>query len=128
MARTCFSASPTRVYLESGDDHVVEADGEAGLSGVTEAEVLDPVEGLDGSLEAEVEVAVVDELADSLLLEQAVDVRHAFGEGVVEDGAADGGRDELLGELDRLGVGDVLVVVGGGHVQHGAGVAQAGWA
>ena len=75
--------------------------------------------------EAEVEVAVVDELADSLLLEQAVDVGHAFGERVVEDGAADGGGDELLVELDRLGVVDVLVVVGGGHVQHGAGVAQA---
>ena len=110
--------------LGVGDDHVVEADGEAGPGGVTEAEVLDAVERLDGGLEAEVQVAVVDQLADSLLLEQAVDVGHALGESVVEDGAADGGVDELLVELDRLGVGEVLVVVGGSHVQHGAGVAQ----
>ena len=110
--------------LRLGDDHVVEADREAGAGGVMEAELLDAVERLDGDLEAEVQVAVVDELADALLLEQAVDERHALGQRVVEDGAADGGGDELLVELDRLGVGDVLVVVGGGHVEHGAGVAQ----
>ncbi len=75
-------------------------------------------------LEAEVQVEVVDELADALLLEQAVDERHALGQRVVEDGAADGGVDVLLVELDRLGVREVLVVVGRGHVEHGAGVAQ----
>ena len=94
------------------------------LRGVTEAEVLDAVEGLDGDFEAEVQVAVVDELADSLLLEQAVDVGHAFGERIVEDGAADGRVDVLLVELDRLGVGDVLIVVRGGHVEDRTGVAQ----
>ena len=67
--------------------------------GVVEAEVLDAVEHRDGEFEAEVEVAVVDELADALLLEQAVDVGHALRERVVEDGAADGGGDELLVEL-----------------------------
>ena len=110
--------------LGVGDDHVVEADGETGPGGVTEAEVLDLVEGLDGDFETEVEVAVVDQLADALLLEQAVDVRHALGERIVEDGAADRGVDVLLVELDRLSVGEVLVVVGGGHVEDRAGVAQ----
>ena len=62
--------------LGFGDDHVIEADGEAADGGVVEAEVLDAVEHRDGELEAEVEVAVVDELADALLLEQAVDVGH----------------------------------------------------
>ena len=89
-----------------------------------EAEVLDAVEHLDRDFEAEVQVAVVDQLADALLLEQAVDVRHARGQRVVQDGAADGGVDVLLVEFDRLGVGQVLIVVGRGHVEHRAGVAQ----
>ena len=49
----------------------------------------------------------------------------ASGRCIVEDGAADGGRDELVLVLDRFGVGEVLVVVGGGHVEHHAGVTQA---
>ncbi len=124
MARTGLFGVADQGVLGVRDDHVVEADGEAGLGGVAEAEVLDAVERLDGDFEAEVQVAVVDELADALLLEQAVDVGHALGERIVEDGAADGGGDELLVELDRLGVGEVLIVVGGGHVEHRAGVAQ----
>ena len=71
-----------------------------------------------------VEVAVVDELADTLFLEQAVDEGHLLGERIVEDGAADGGGDELTVELDRLGVGEVLIVVRGAHIEDGAGVAQ----
>ena len=107
------------------DDHVVEADREPGLGGVTEAEVLDPVQRLDRGLQAQVQVAVVHQLADSLLLQQAVDVRHPLGQRVVEDGAAHRGGEELLVEVHHLGVVQVLVVVGGGHVQHRAGVAQA---
>ena len=89
-----------------------------------EAEVLDAVEHGDGELEAVVEVAVVDELADALFLEEAVDVGHLLRERVVEDGAADGGGDVLAVVLDGLGVGEVLIVVGGAHFKHGAGVAE----
>ena len=110
--------------LRLGDDHVIESDGEAADGGVVEAQILDAVEHGDGELEAVVEVAVVDELADALLLEQAVDVGHLLGERIVEDGAADGGGDELAVVLDRLGVGEVLIVVGGAHFEHGAGVAE----
>ena len=74
--------------------------------------------------ETEVQVAIVDELTDALLLEQAVDIRHAVRKSVVQDGAADCGRDELLVVLDRLGVRQVLIVVGSGHVEHWTGVAQ----
>ena len=58
------------------DDHVVDADGEAGARGVLEAERLDLVEHLDRDFQAKPQVAVIDQLADALLLEQAVDVRH----------------------------------------------------
>ena len=77
--------------LRLRNDHVVETDREAAAGRVGEAEFLDAVEHLDRDFKAEVEVAVVDELADSLLLEQAVDVRHALGERVVEDRAANRG-------------------------------------
>ncbi len=56
------------------------------------------------NLKTEVQVQVVDELADALLLEQTVDVGHALGQTVVQDGAANRGVDELLVELDCLGV------------------------
>ena len=76
------------------------------------------------SLEAEVQVAVVDELADALLFQEPIHIRHTFRQRIVEDGAADGRVDVLLVELDRLGVSEVLIVVGGGHVEDRAGVAQ----
>ncbi len=66
--------------LRLRDDHVIEADGETAAGGELEAQLLDTVEHLDRDLKAEVQVAVVDQLADALLLEQAVDVRHALGE------------------------------------------------
>ncbi len=110
--------------LGFGDDHVIESDGKAADGRVMEAEFLDVVEHLHGELKAVVEVAVVDELADTLLLEQAVDVGHLLGERIVEDGAADGGGDELTLVLDRLRVGEVLIVVSGAHLEHGAGVAK----
>ena len=43
-------------------DHVVDADRDAGLGRVEEAEVLDIVEHLDRHLETEAQVAVVDQL------------------------------------------------------------------
>jgi len=51
--------------------------------------------------------------------------RHARRQRVVEDHAAHGGGDVLLIEVHRLGMGQILVVVGRRHVQHLAGVAQA---
>ena len=65
--------------LGVGNDHVIETDREAGTSGIGEAEILDAIEGVHRYLKPEVQVEVVDELPDALLLEQAVDVRHAFG-------------------------------------------------
>ena len=107
------------------NDHVVDADGQARRGRELEAERLDLVEHLDRDFETEAQVAVVHQRADALLLEQAVDVRHAFGQVVVQDGAADRGVDESALDLYRLGVNDVLIVVRGGQVDHFARVAQA---
>ena len=76
-------------------------------------------------LESEAQVAVLHKLLDALLLQQAVDERHVRGQVIVEDHAADGGVQELLVQRDGLGVRHVLIVIGGGEVDHFAGVAQA---
>src|SRR5690348_6795014 len=108
-----------------GDDHVVNADGQAGAGGVAEAQLLDLIEHPDRHLQAKTQIAVGDQAAHSLLLQQAVDVRHALGQGVIQDGPAHGGVDELPLVMLRLRVRDVLVVVGAGEINHFAGVAQA---
>ena len=69
--------------LALGDDHVIDADRQAGARGELEAKLLDFVEHLDRDLESEAQVGVVDQRSDTLLLEQAVDVRHAFRQLVV---------------------------------------------
>ena len=68
--------------------------------------LLDLIEHLDRGLKAELQVAVVHELADALLLEQAVDVRHVLGQVIVEDRAADR-RVHVL--LARNSTGSVCV-------------------
>ncbi len=64
-------------------------------------------------------------MSDSLLLQQAVYKRHAVGQRVIQNYAAYGRGDVLLVEVDCLGVCQVLIVIGGGHVQHLARIAQA---
>jgi hypothetical protein len=112
-------------FLTVGDHHVVDADGKAGPGCILEAELLHFVEHLDRGFESEAQVTVVHQRADTFLLEQAVDVGHALGKVIVENGAAHGGVDEGTIHLNRLGVDDVLIVVGGGEVDQFAGVAQA---
>src|SRR6185369_14041100 len=114
--------------LARRDDHVVDTDRQAGARCVLEAQHLDFVQHLDRSLEAELEVAEVHQLTDALLLEQAVDVRHAGRSGahtIVQDGASDRGVDELTVHRDRIGVHYVLIVIRGGEVHNFTGVAQA---
>ena len=71
------------------DDHVVDADGDAGLRRIEEAEVLECVEHLHGEVVAEVDEAVVHQLLQPLLLEETVDVRDLIRKVHVEDDAAD---------------------------------------
>ena len=75
-------------------------------------------------VQAELQVAILHQLREALLLQQAVDERHVLGQHVVEDHAADRRVHVLLHELDRLGVQDVLVVERLHQVDHAAGVAQ----
>ena len=96
--------------LRRRDDHVIDADGDAGLGGVEEAEVLELVEQPDGEVVAEVDEPEVHQLLQALLLEEAVDERDLLRHVHVEDHAADGGLDDLSVELLDLGVRDVLIV------------------
>ncbi len=110
--------------LLAGDDEVVDAQGEAGLGGVFEAELLHGVEDPDGRLEADLEVVVEDEVLHALLAEHPVDEGEALGQDAVEDDPAGGRLDELsLEVLDRTGH-DALVVVVGGQVHERPGEAQ----
>src|SRR6202140_3832315 len=109
----------------AGNEHVVDADGDAGLGGVMEAQFLQVVEEDDGVFQPETKVGVVHQLLHALFFEQAVYVREFFRQVRVENDAADGGLDELTFHLDRNSVRHVLIVIRGGQVDHFAGVAQA---
>ena len=65
--------------LVAGDDHVVDADGDAGLGGVEEAQFLQLVEHLHGALQAETQVAVVAKLLHALFLDQPLMNGISFG-------------------------------------------------
>src|ERR1051326_2742079 len=106
------------------DDHVVDADGDAGLRRVEEAEVLETVEHPHGEVVAVVDEAVVDELLEALLLEKTVEVRDLLRKVLVEDDASDRGGEELAVVLLHLGVHDVLVVELLGEIDDGAADAQ----
>jgi hypothetical protein len=120
---TAFSASFTSVGFDR-HHHVVNADRDAGAGGVEEAERLDVVEHRHRGLETEAQIAVLHQLREALLLEQAVDERHVVRQHVVQNDAADRRVHVLLVVLNRLGVHDVLLVEGVLQVDHAAGVAQ----
>ena len=71
------------------------------------------------------QVSVIDELLNALLLEKTVHVGELRRQVRIENHAADGGLNELALHLDGLGVRHVLIVVGGGEVDHFAAVTQA---
>ena len=107
------------------NNHVIDADGEAGLSGKAEAQLLHFVEHLDRGFKSEAQIAVVDQSAHALFLQQTVDVGHGLGQMVVQNGAAHGGVQESAIHLNRLGVDDVLIIIGCGQVNQFAAVTQA---
>src|SRR5205085_7465545 len=98
------------VLLARWDDHVVDADGDTGLRRIEETHLLEVVEHLHREVVAVVDEAVVHQLLQTLLLEKTVDERDLRRNVRVEDDAADGRLDELLVDVDDLGVRDVLVV------------------
>ena len=108
----------------AGDDHVVDADGDSRLGGVQEAQFLQFVQHLHGALEAKTQVAVIAELLHALFLDQAVDEGHFLRQVVVKNHAADRGVDELALHHHGLGVRHVLIVVGGGEINHFTVVAE----
>ena len=105
------------LLLALGDHEVVDADGDAGVGGVAEAQVLDGVQHLHRLLEAEAELGVLHELLQALLAQEAVDEGRALRQVVVEDDPAHRGVDDLVLDVLDLGVDHVLVVVDGGEVE-----------
>src|SRR5258707_6518383 len=110
--------------LVSRDDHVVDADGDAGARGVGEAELLHLIEQDDGAFESEAQVGVVNELLHALFLEQAVHEREVFRQVRIKNDAPNSGLDELTLHPDGNGVCNVLIVVRGREVDDLTGVAQ----
>src|ERR1017187_10317834 len=104
--------------------HVVDADGDAGARGVQEAERLDLVEHVDRDVQPELQVAILHQRGKTFLLQQTVDEGHVPRQVFVHDDPADGGFHVLLGKLDRLGVGFVLVIEGMHQVDDLAGIPQ----
>ena len=111
-------------FLVERNDHVIDADRDAGLGGVKEPEVLQRIEHLDRGLDPEAQVAVVHHLGLPLLAEQTVGEGHSFGKLRVEDDPAHRGVDEMVLHGNGFGVEYVLVVVGSGEVDHTARKAQ----
>src|SRR6185312_14426615 len=104
------------------NDHVINADGETRARRKAEAEVLNSVEHLHGDFQAKAQIAVIHQLANTFFLQQAVDERHALGQVIVQDRAAHGRVQEPAIHVDRLGVRNVLIVVGLGQINYFAGV------
>src|SRR5580692_2744877 len=94
--------------LFAGDHHVVDADGDAGARGVKEAQRFDVVEHVHRDVQAELQIAVLHELAEALLLQEPVDERHILRKRVVQNHAAYRGIHILFHEFDGLGMHDVL--------------------
>src|SRR5258707_6554171 len=113
------------LLLARGDGQIVDADGDAGAGGVGEAQVLDDVEHVDGLLQAPAQVAVLDQVLQALLAQDAVDVGHALRKVVVEDDASHRRVDDQVLDVLDFGVDHVLVVVDGGEVDQLARVHEA---
>src|SRR5690606_29392950 len=73
------------VLFVIGDDHVVDTDGDAGLHGGLEAELLELVEGLDGGLHVGNTGGIEDEIAELALRNGEVHEAEAFGPDLVEN-------------------------------------------
>ena len=78
----------------------------------------------DSGLQPEFQIAIVDQLSEALLLEQAVDERHVGRKVIVQDDAAHRGIDVGLDVFGRLGVHHVLAVERLGQIDDLTGVAQ----
>src|SRR5262249_48268935 len=61
------------------NNHVIDADGNAGARGVGEAERLQAIKQRNSTFQTETKIGVINELLNALLLEQAIDKRHVRG-------------------------------------------------
>src|SRR5712691_2932346 len=113
-----------KLILVARNEHVVNANGDAGLGGIGESQGLQVIEQNHGVFEPESQVGVIDELLNTLLFEETVHVGKFFRQMRIENDAADGRLNELPLNLHGLGVRDVLIVVRGDEIDDFAGEAQ----
>src|SRR6266540_3742151 len=100
------------LVLLLGDDHVVDADGDAGAGGFAEAGFLELVEGPDGLLVATHLVTAPDEIAELSLADDLVRKAQFLGPDLREDDAPDGGFND---RFVRIAVSGLFAKVGVGH-------------
>src|ERR1700735_1144725 len=84
-----------QLEFHARDNHVADADGDARLRRIQEAEFLELIQHYDRLLESKSQVTILHHCLDALFLQQAVDERHLAGQVIVEDYAAHSGVQEL---------------------------------
>src|SRR3989475_2720516 len=82
------------------------------------------VECHDRTLEPKTQITVVDQLLNAFFLQQTVDEGHLLRQVVVENNAPYRGGKELALEVNHFCVRNVLIVVGGGEIDHLTRIAQ----
>ena len=114
-----------QLRLAGRDDQVVDPDRNARLGGIEEPDLLDLVQQFNRRSQAEVEVTIIDQMAQTFLFQQAVDVRHIFRKMIVQNHPAHRGFQHLALEGHRLRAHDILIVISFGQVNHRAGKPEA---
>ncbi len=87
-----------QLELHVGDNHVADADRNAGFRCVQESEFLQLIQRYHGLFQAEAQVAILHQRLDALLLQQAVHEWHVGRQVIVEDHAANSRMQELLAQ------------------------------
>ena len=106
------------------NEQILDSNGNSGLGGVGKTKGLDFVQHRNGLLLAQLQIAVLHQLGQSLFLEQPVHKRHSLGKMVVEDDPSHGSIDETPLQSDDFGVQDALVVISVAEINHFPAVAK----
>ena len=105
-----FARVGNKSFLVHRNGHVVNADRKTRQRCIGKAKIFERIERLDGRAITETQVAVVDHLTETTLLEQAVDKRKLLWQRKIEKNSSNRGLNDLLGALGHFSVDHVLVV------------------
>ncbi len=105
-----FARVGNKSFLVHRNGHVVNADRKTRQRCIGKAKIFERIERLDGRAITETQVAVVDHLTETTLLEQAVDKRKLLWQRKIEKNSSNRGLNDLLGALGHFSMDHVLVV------------------